>query len=130
MNETDDLFRIGYFELAKNTSKYSDCRVKMGAVIANHKPIGIGFNKRKTHTRFCNPSRTKSVSIHCEISAILNTGKEFVKGSTIYIYREDVHGKPKLAKPCDNCMRELKRFGVKRIYYTVNDYPFFNIERI
>lgn len=125
-----DVLDIGFFELARNISKYSPCHPKMGAVIATRKPIGVGYNDVKTHTEFNNPSVTLRRSIHCESKAMINTGKVYVKNATIYVYREDSDGLPVMARPCIECMKRLKMFGVRRIFYTTSVFPYYRMERL
>lgn len=114
----------GLFRLAKNVSKHSDYKIQMGAVLVRKgTPISVGFNKNKTH-----PSC--KYSIHAEIDALRTSGKETIKNSTMYIYRENNDGLPALARPCDDCLKALTDFGVGCIIYTTNEYPYFRVEEI
>jgi deoxycytidylate deaminase len=122
------LFNIGYFLLAKNVSMYSDYKQKLGCVIAKHKPIGIGFNLKKT--RPTNSKLNFCRSSHAEIRCLINCGKTNLKGSVAYIYRQTKNGKPAMARPCEDCLKALKDAGVKKIYYTINIYPYFKVEKI
>ena len=122
--------KLSPFKLAKNVSKYSNYPLQMGAVIVdkNH-PIAVGFNIKKTHPTFANPEITISGCIHAEIRAIMNCGFE-VTGCDIYIYREHKDAVPALARPCEMCYNILKDYGIKRIFYTINEYPYYKVERI
>lgn len=118
------------FRLAKLASMKSTHRVKMGATITNKgKSYSTGTNKIKTHPTFANPSLHLKVSIHAEIDCILKS-KSNVNGDTIYVYREDLEGRPKLARPCKDCIKSLKEFGIKRIYYTVEHFPYWQSEAL
>jgi deoxycytidylate deaminase len=88
----------------------------MGAVIAKgNKVLGLGFNDPfKTHPK----SNTRYQYIHAELSAILNTAREDLKGSSIYVYRLGCKEAPLLAKPCPHCMELIKRSGIKHIFYS------------
>jgi len=114
------------FRLAKNTSKHSEHRRhKMGAVVVvNGHPVSVGFNKAKT-----NPN-APYVGLHAEVVALRNTGKKEMKGCSIFVYRKRKDGRIGMARPCEHCMEELKRFGVKWIYYSVDEWPFWNVEKI
>jgi deoxycytidylate deaminase len=112
-----------YFTIAKAASQCSDLRCAVGAVIISHKPISIGFNIQKSHPRFADGKR--SYSIHAEISALLRSQCS-VRGSTIYVYREDRNGDIGMAKPCPNCMKILIEAGIKRVYYTTKTAPYWN----
>ena len=124
MNEDalPDLFR-----LAKNISKHSEYHIKMGAVLVRHgKPLSVGFNKIKSHTKWSVYPRQ---TIHAEVSALISSGVTDLRGCTMFIYRER-NGNPAMARPCSNCMKVLKSFGIRRIYYTTNTYPYFEVEKV
>lgn len=124
------LLRTGFFRLAKNVSKLSDHRVKVGAVIVNKKPLIACSNKKKTHPQWADPSKTIRASIHAECRAIINCRHENLEGATVYVYREDAKGNPKLARPCNFCWSVMKKAGIKKVYYTIEESPFYRIERI
>jgi len=115
--------KIGYFKLAKNVSKYSTVSPKVGAVIARKKPISVGFNKDKPVM--------DNYSTHAEINAILTAGGRFddLDGCVIYVYRER-NGLPALSRPCDRCMEFIKEKGIKKVFYTINEPPYYIMERL
>ena len=123
-----NLLNVGYFRLARNVSKYSNHRVKVGAVVCNKRPIGIACNVIKTHPIYTNNSIRNS--IHAEIRAVINGGKFDLNGGTIFIYRETKKGMPAYARPCENCLTFLKECGIRKVYYTTNELPFFAMEKI
>jgi deoxycytidylate deaminase len=111
------------FRLARNVSKHSDHQTKIGAVlVVKGTPIAVGFNKAKTHPDF-------PFSIHAERDLIRTSGKSFIRGSVVYIYRETKEGLG-LARPCADCMKALTNFGVREIIYTTSEYPYFEVEKI
>jgi deoxycytidylate deaminase len=123
------LFKKGYFFLAKNVSKYSNMDKKLGAVIVRKKPISIGFNIGKS--RPSNDYSDWAWTNHAEYKAVLNAGWfADLKGCIIYVYREHADGTPALARPCNNCIRFLTAVGIKRMYYTVNEYPYWLCEEL
>ena len=62
----------GFFQLARNASKNSNHKFKVGCVIAVHgKPVTIGWNVLKTHPTYTANSHRRS--IHAEIKAITNS---------------------------------------------------------
>ena len=113
------------FRLAKNVSKNSDHRYKMGSVIVkNGKPLSVGFNQIKS-----NPN-APYLGLHCEQHALQNCGKENLKGCSIFVYRENRVGDPAMAKPCKNCQKILKENGFRWMYYSVDEYPFWECEKL
>jgi len=86
-----NILDFGYFKLARNVSKYSDHKTKVGCVICKKRPIAVGANHIKTHPR-CNDGFSKST--HAEVKAIINSGQEDLSGATVYVYREHKNGSP------------------------------------
>jgi len=130
MNKEDDLFKIGYFKLAKNASKHSTYKIRVGAVISNKKPIAVGFNKKKSHPRFSNPEFNIHSCIHAEASAVINSGRIDLNNYIIYIYREKKNRVPANARPCKECLKLLKEVGIRKIYYSIDEKPFYRMEKI
>ncbi len=114
------------FRLAKNVSKLSSHKYQMGAcIVKNGNPISVGYNQIKSHPKGWHNG------LHAEIAAIKCAGKDSLKGCSIFVYRENKKTKlPALARPCDDCMEELKKLGFKWIYYSTNSFPFWDCERI
>ena len=121
MNHLPSMFR-----LAKNVSKLSSHpKHKLGAVlVVNGKPVSAGHNQIKTHPE------AKWTGLHAEIQAIKTYGKDSAKGSSIFVYRERKDHSVALAKPCSDCMNALKQFGVKWVFYTTDEYPYFEMIKI
>lgn len=121
MNDFPSIFR-----LAKNISRLSQRpRHKLGAVlVVKGKPISVGHNQYKTHPE------AKYTGLHAEIQAIKSSGKERIKGSSIFVYREKKDGSLGISKPCKDCMRQLKEFGVRWVFFTIEEYPYFEIIKI
>jgi deoxycytidylate deaminase len=118
----------GLFRLAENVSKYSDCRIKMGCVLVDHStPISVGFNKKKFFSKWCVPPKE---SIHAEMEALRTSGKDCLRGANIFVYRERKNGSLGMARPCENCMEKLKEFGVRKVFYTIDEFPYWKMEKI
>jgi deoxycytidylate deaminase len=114
------------FYLAKNISKLSSHpKHRMGAVIVDKgTPISVGCNQCKSHPL------AKWNGLHAEVQAIHTSGKNRIRGSSVFIYRERKSGLPAMARPCCDCMNALREFGVRWVYYTTNDFPFWDVERL
>jgi len=113
-------------EASKSTYKH-----KMGAVIFNGKRIiGKGYNKpcswsRKLHPRF----KKWPNSIHAEASCILSARKT-LKGLDMLVVRVNIKNQLREARPCKYCLSYLNYVGIKTVYFTTNNYPYFNSIRI
>lgn len=116
-----------FFRLAKNVSKTSSHKIKMGAVIVkNGNVISISANRAKTHPK----AVWEGHGLHCETSAILYAGKCDLNGASVFVYRENKKGKISMARPCLECQKVLKENGFKKMYYTTDCYPFFDCEKL
>jgi deoxycytidylate deaminase len=84
------------------------CIVRSGHVLS------IGYNKNKTH-----PMMGKFRHLHAEVDALLKVkDRDTLRGSDIYVTRQNKNGRVGLAKPCSTCMGHLRSFGVRNVYYT------------
>lgn len=120
----DDCHLSRNFIVAKKIREKSKHAKKMGSVIVNHgRIISTGCNIQKSHPKYADGK--KSYSIHAEVSAILKSRTDLT-GTTIYVYRE-VRGHPAMAKPCNNCMKEIIEVGIKRIIYSVSYFPYYEV---
>lgn len=118
----------GFFHLARNAALRSKCKVQVGCVIALHgKPIVAECNVEKTHPTYTANSNRET--IHAEIRALIAANYD-VQGGLVYVYREYKNGKPALARPCNFCYTQLRKHGIKTIYYTDSQYPYWKKERI
>lgn len=123
--KSDDL---RYLAFARNVSNHSQHRQRVGAVLLRKgTPISVGFNKKKCpNRRFITGFNTT----HAEIAALASSGKNQIKKSVIYVYRQDKHGNPKLARPCKFCQKELIKFGVRTMYYSIGEPPYWAVESL
>lgn len=110
--------KIKYFELAKKVSRKSDHHsYHIGAVIVNkNKILNVGFNRLKTHPKSNHPFQ----HLHAEIDCLLGLDYEILKGSTMYIFRQDKQGDPALSRSCSSCMAAIRVSGIKYLCYTGN----------
>ena len=112
----------------KRVSTRSEYQFKLGAIIfRGNKVISTGFNKNKTH-----PTARKYFqfgSIHAEIDAIVHA-IENVKGASILVCRTLKNGNPAIAKPCAMCVQVMREFGIKEVFWTIQNIPFWDYSLI
>jgi deoxycytidylate deaminase len=115
-----------FFRLAENASKYSThYQFHLGAVlVVNGHPISVGYNQGKSHP----DGRFKG--LHAEVAAMKTSGKTKIKGSSMFVYRQKRNGSVGGSHPCVDCMKRLKEFGVKLIYYSTEEYPYWEVESL
>lgn len=118
----------GLFRTAKLVSELSECKVHVGAVLCNKKrPISVGYNCNKSHPKY---STELKRTIHAEVSAIIHSGRDTLEGSTIFVFRSTHDGIPAMSRPCSECLKVLKAYGVTTMYYSTNSYPYFEVEKV
>lgn len=84
-------------------------------VVSKNQVLSVGYNQPKTHPI---SAETAQQELHAEMHAILRCGSP--QGADVIVARCRPSGKPGLAKPCHICEGILRRFGVRRVYYTMN----------
>ena len=84
-------------------------------VVKRSAVLSVGYNQPKTHPI----SRgTPMEQLHAEMDALLRCGS--TEGVDVIVVRSKPSGKPGLAKPCEVCENILRRFGVRRVFYTID----------
>ena len=86
-------------------------------VVSKNRVLSVGYNQPKTHPI---SKDTERQQLHAEMSALLRCPDAIVEGAEVVVARLKPSGKPGLAKPCEACQGILKRFGVRRVFYTTN----------
>lgn len=118
-----------YFRHAREEALKSNLRTKVGACLVAGKSIFRGHNKDKTHPEFANPEIHERKSLHAELDCFLGFDQDNIVDGEIYVYRE-VDGVPAMARPCNHCMKFLKKYGITKIYYTIPHFPYWDEEEI
>ena len=128
------------FRLAKNASEFSDCHIKIGAVLMyKNKVVSVGYNTTKSNPiqKAYNVYRNangreydvehQNDGLHAEIMALQHATRSF-KGDlskcSIFVYSEKKEGckrLTRLTKPCNACSKRLEELGIRNIYYTTNN---------
>lgn len=103
------------FEKAIVLAKKSTMLQKHGAIILskNGDILGQGYN-------YCTDFMSHQWSCHAEIAALMSikNKREKIVDATLLVVRIGSDGHPKLSKPCDNCRKEICKFGIKRVFYS------------
>ena len=120
MNISNNLIHLAIEEAEK-----SDHKQKVGAVIFNKKIIvSKGHNtKQKSIKKFHPKFQRFPFSVHAEVDAIINAKRD-LKGFSILVIRINKNNQFRLSKPCNDCMKYLNYVGIKKIYYSVSNYPY------
>lgn len=104
-----------YYNLLKKLSQSSNHHShKMSCIIVRkNRVIGKGFNMLATHPA----SPHFFSSRHAEFNAFISANRD-IKGSTVYVFRENKLGVLSNARCCSSCYKLLMEQGVKNIVYT------------
>ncbi len=111
------------FDYAKAQFNQSEHFKPVGAFIFRKGiPISGGRNKIKTHPKYADGKNC--YTIHAEMDALVHFRSE-VMGDTICVYRETYEGKIAMARPCNFCLKYLIEAGIKKVIYTIPEYPYY-----
>jgi deoxycytidylate deaminase len=97
------------------------------AVIAKGgKVLSVGYNARGFHSFVeCYKVKEHTCTIHAEIAAILAKRKKVrFEGSKVYVVRIRPNGTVAMSRPCEMCQQVLHNYGVKRAYFSTDEFPF------
>lgn len=82
--------------------------------------LSIGINQPRQNSYVVRFAPYEHATTHAELHAILQVRNKIdLTGAKIYVarlLRED--GSVTMSKPCPWCQETLKKFGIKRVYYT------------
>lgn len=133
------------FQLAKNASMFSDCEIKVGAILVyKNRVISVGYNTSKSNPlqKAYNKYRTKDGRIydtdkqnnglHAEAMCVKNAIRLFngdLSKCSIFVYSEKKDGSTRLSRPCGACQKILLDYNIHNIYYTTNNNNLFSYEK-
>ena len=116
---------IRFLQQAKKIANLSNERFKVGAIVTKgNRILGLGVNVNKTHPK----SNGRFKTLHAEHSAILDAGLNELQGSTVYVFRSTKDTLPANSKPCPSCYKLLKEAGVKEVYFSLPEFPYYGVE--
>lgn len=78
-------------------------------MLHKNKITGAGYNT--VYPVGCHTKRHRS--IHAEHAALLKASE----GDTVIVVRILKDGTMTCSKPCDNCMKQIRKAGIERVYY-------------
>ena len=120
-----------WINLACKEALKSNFPQKVGAVVFNKsKFISSGHNYGERSIRsHLSKFRRWNTSLHAEIIAIINARID-IKGASIIVVRLNKNNQFRLSKPCSKCMEYLKYVGIKKVYYSIDCYPYLEFIKI
>ena len=127
------LDKIPHFKDARLASYLSAAQrpgKRLGAVLhKGRRKLAFGCNSlTKSHTL---QSEGLKPYLHAEISVLVKRRHyEDLDSCQVTVYRETFDGNPALALPCSQCQKILKLFGIKKVYYSTAEYPYYDILKL
>lgn len=120
--------KFKFFNEAFKQSKFSTHhKHKIGGVIVKKsKIISKGYNKLKTHPA----SNHTYKNIHCELDCILKAPNHLLKDAELYLYRNRKSDTIGNSRPCTFCEELVRKFGIKKVYYTVDYAPYWEMIKV
>lgn len=125
-----------YFDLLTKiieAGDYYDLKQRLASLLVyKGSIISVGINKRKSHPfQRKYASNEDAIYLHAETDCIVNALKyyssDIISKSVMYVARMKkpntaatnyVYG---LSKPCEGCSRAIAQFGIKTVFYTLNE---------
>lgn len=86
-------------------------------VVSKNRVLSVGYNQPKTHPI---SKDTTMQQLHAEMHAMIRCADKDLQNADVVVARTRPSGKPGLAKPCGICQGILTRFGVRRVFYTID----------
>ncbi|MEW2581050.1 hypothetical protein [Streptomyces syringium] len=104
-----------YLTMALKEAARSDCRFKVGAVLAKGgRVLGRSCNRQRNSALIDG----RHATFHAEEVLMRNTAPP--RGSVVYIARLSKTGAPLLARPCPRCQGLLASHGIALARYTTS----------
>lgn len=108
--------------------KSTNTKAKIGAIVVrNGKVISTGFNRLRYWKG--NIFTKQNSSLHAEVDALRKImGNTTAKKTSLFVYRELKNGNIAISKPCEYCMTMIEALKVKKIVYTIDVFPFYEVK--
>ena len=118
-------------KVAIKEAKKSKYEQRVGATIVKRKSIiSRGHNYSHKSAKKLHPKFQKwPNSVHAEVDCIIKARQDLT-GTTMYVVRINNHNQLMNSKPCEHCFMYIKHVGIKKVYYSIDRYPYMVVENI
>ncbi len=117
-----------FLKYAVEEAQKSEHRQKVGAVIFDKsKIISRGYNHPQRSVKHLRRKFQKwPGTVHAEVDAIIKARTE-LKGMSILVIRVNNKKQLRIAKPCQYCLMYLEYVGIRKVFYSTNEYPYIEM---
>ena len=119
------MVKQSFIDLAVEESSKGDHKQKVGCIIFYKKRIlSKGHNSSQKSIKNLHPKFQKyRFSVHAEVDAIIKA-KTDLKGSSLLVIRINKDKQFRLSKPCQTCLKYIEHVGIKKIFYSISNFPY------
>jgi deoxycytidylate deaminase len=120
-----------FIKQAIEEANKSEHQHKVGAIIFDKsRIISKGFNHPQRHVRHLKRKFQRwPGTVHAEVDAIIKA-KTNLRNLSMLIVRINKKNQLRLSKPCKWCQMYLEYVGIKKIYYSINEFPYIKEEQL
>jgi deoxycytidylate deaminase len=120
----------GYLKIARKMAIQSTGMFKLGSVVAKSgRFLARGMNYYDKYNPIAR-AYFKFPTVHAEVDALNKLSPENIRGATIYVFRIRKDGMPAMSRPCYRCMNTMRALGIRKVIYSVEEYPYYVEERV
>jgi deoxycytidylate deaminase len=114
-----------FTKFAVEEAKKSDFKYQVGAIVFNKNIIiSYGHNvAQRSVKHMLSKFQRWPNSIHAEVAAVLNA-KTDLRGMSLLVVRVNSKNQLVMSKPCEHCASYLSYVGIKKVYFSINEYPY------
>lgn len=113
-----------FLEVTEQVAHASNMRHKLAALIVCKRTVlAVGYNRHTGMDMVLDPTYGLSYSVHAEVDAFRKAEKVYPElwkagvALTLYVTRRGL----KMSRPCDQCLKYLKKTPINRIVYTTGE---------
>jgi deoxycytidylate deaminase len=116
-----------FLKYAVQEAQKSDFRQLMGAIIYDkNRIISYGYNTAQRSVKHLLQKYQRwPYSVHAEVAAIINS-KTNIKGMNMLVVRVNTKNQLRYARPCDHCLSYINYVKIKKVYFSLDEYPYID----
>ena len=105
-------------DILRKKASYSDISYKHAAALIHNDQIYSSAMNKFISIKTSKFKHQVYKTIHAELNVFETFPKRHVKGMDILVIRINNQLKLKNSRPCSHCIEELRRIGIRKVYYS------------